>query len=47
MPLLTNDGIVIPLKGLEKALGNSNHLTDIPFIAGSNRDEVKLMDRYC
>ena len=42
MPLLTNDGIVIPLKGLEKALGSSNHLTDIPFIAGSNRDEVKL-----
>ena len=42
MPLLTNDGIVIPLKGLEKALGSSNHLTDIPLIAGSNRDEVKL-----
>ena len=42
VPLLTNDGIVIPLEGLENALGSSNHSTDIPFIAGSNRDEVKL-----
>ena len=42
LPLLTNDGIVIPLEGLEKALGNSNLINDIPFIAGSNRDEVKL-----
>jgi para-nitrobenzyl esterase len=42
VPLLTNDGIVIPLEGLEKALGNSTHISAIPFIAGSNRDEVKL-----
>ena len=42
VPLLTNDGIVIPLEGLEKALGNTNHVSDIPFMAGSNRDEVKL-----
>ena len=42
VPLLTNDGIVIPLEGLERALGNSTHTSDIPFIAGSNRDEVKL-----
>ena len=42
VPLLTNDGIVIPLEGLEKALGNTNYLSDIPFMAGSNRDEVKL-----
>jgi len=42
VPLLTNDGIVIPLEGLEKALSNSNHVSDIPFMAGSNRDEVKL-----
>ena len=42
MPLLTNDGIVIPIEGLEKALGNPDHSIDIPFIAGSNRDEVKL-----
>ncbi|MEL0115391.1 MAG: carboxylesterase family protein [Gammaproteobacteria bacterium] len=42
VPLLTNDGIVIPFEGLEKALGKSTHSSDIPFIAGSNRDEVKL-----
>jgi len=42
VPLLTNDGIVIPLEGLEKALSNSNHVSDVPFMAGSNRDEVKL-----
>ena len=42
VPLLTNDGIVIPEEGLEKALGNSDYLSDIPFMAGSNRDEVKL-----
>ena len=42
VPLLTNDGIVIPLEGLEKALGSTNYVSDIPFMAGSNRDEVKL-----
>ena len=42
VPLLTNDGIVIPLEGLEKALANYAHISDIPVIAGSNRDEVKL-----
>jgi para-nitrobenzyl esterase len=42
VPLLTNDGIVIPLEGLEKALSNSSYVSDIPFMAGSNRDEVKL-----
>ena len=42
VPLLTNDGIVIPFEGLEKALGNSAYISDIPLIAGSNRDEVKL-----
>ena len=42
MPLLTNDGIVIPEEGLESSLGNNNYLTNIPFMAGSNRDEVKL-----
>ena len=39
VPLLTNDGIVIPKIGLEKALKNSKN---VPFMAGSNRDEVKL-----
>jgi para-nitrobenzyl esterase len=42
VPLLTNDGIVIPKEGLEKALSNPKYLNDIPFIAGSNKDEVKL-----
>ena len=42
VPLLTNDGIVIPKEGLEKALENPEHLNDVPFMAGSNRDEVKL-----
>ena len=42
VPLLTNDGIVIPFEGLQRALGNPAHTSDIPFLAGSNRDEVKL-----
>jgi len=42
VPLLTNDGIVIPKEGLEKALKNPEHLNDVPLMAGSNRDEVKL-----
>ena len=41
MPLLTNDGIVIPKIGLAEALKNPVN-KDIPVIAGSNRDEVKL-----
>jgi para-nitrobenzyl esterase len=42
IPLLTNDGIVIPEEGLEKALGKPDYMKDISFMAGSNRDEVKL-----
>ena len=42
VPLLTDDGIVIPKEGLESSLSNINHLSNIPFMAGSNRDEVKL-----
>ena len=42
VPLLTNDGIVIPIEGLEKSLANKKYLNDMPFMAGSNRDEVKL-----
>ena len=42
VPLLTNDGIVIPEVGLEKALKNSKYLHNVPLMAGSNRDEVKL-----
>jgi para-nitrobenzyl esterase len=42
IPLLNNDGIVIPKIGLEKALKNSKYVQKVPFMAGSNRDEVKL-----
>ena len=42
IPLLTNDGIVIPNEGLQSSLSNKNYLSNIPFMAGSNRDEVKL-----
>ncbi len=42
LPLLTNDGIVIPKIGLKKALSKKEHVNNVPTIAGSNRDEVKL-----
>ena len=42
IPLLTNDGIVIPIVGLQKALRNTEYVSKVPIIAGSNRDEVKL-----
>jgi para-nitrobenzyl esterase len=42
IPLLTNDGIVIPLIGLKESLSKKEHVNIVPTIAGSNRDEVKL-----
>ena len=42
IPLLTNDNIVIPSIGLAKALSDKKYLHNIPVIAGSNNDEVKL-----
>jgi para-nitrobenzyl esterase len=42
IPLLTADGVVIPLIGLSTALASKDHLNIVPVIAGSNRDEVKL-----
>ena len=42
MPLLTADGVVVPLIGLSNALSSKDHLNIVPTIAGSNRDEVKL-----
>ena len=42
IPLLTADNIVIPLVGLRKALSMSEFVNNVPTIAGSNRDEVKL-----
>ena len=41
IPLMTNDGIVIPKEGLYESFKNPTDPT-IPVIAGSNRDEVKL-----
>jgi para-nitrobenzyl esterase len=40
--LLTADGIVVPLIGLDKALSKKDLINNVPIIAGSNRDEVKL-----
>ena len=42
LPLLTADGIVIPVFGLKEALSKKDHVNIVPTIAGSNRDEVKL-----
>ena len=42
IPLMTADGVVIPIMGLRKALASKEHLNIVPTIAGSNRDEVKL-----
>ncbi len=42
LPLLQADGIVIPKEGLRKALANPNNSKNIPIIAGSTKDEVKL-----
>ena len=42
LPLLQSDGIVIPKQGLRNALSNPKYIKQIPIIAGSNKDEVKL-----
>ncbi len=42
IPLLTNDGLVIPSIGLRKALKNKEFVNNVPTILGSNRDEVKI-----
>ena len=42
IPLLTNDGIVIPKIGLKEALSKKEFVNNVPTIAGSNRDEVKF-----
>ena len=42
LPLLQSDGIVVPKEGLRKALSNPKYVKDIPIIAGSTKDEVKL-----
>ena len=40
--LLTEDGIVIPEIGLTAALSKKEYVNNVPTIAGSNKDEVKL-----
>ena len=42
LPLLTNDGLVIPKIGLMDALSKKEHVNIVPTIAGSTRDEVKI-----
>ena len=47
VPLTTADGIVISKKGMLAALADSKTATDVPVIAGANRDEVTLwMSRH-
>ena len=42
LPLLTRDDIVIPAIGLREALSKNELINNVPLIAGSNADEVKL-----
>ena len=42
IPLLTDDGLVIPSIGLRKALASRDYVNNVPTILGSNRDEVKI-----
>ena len=42
LPLLTNDGLVIPKIGLRDALSKKEYVSHVPTIAGSTRDEVKI-----
>ena len=42
LTILTADGIVIPEIGLTSALSKKEHINNVPTIAGSNKDEVKL-----
>ena len=42
LPLLTNDGIVISKIGLKESLSKEELINNVPTIAGSTRDEVKI-----
>ena len=42
IPLLTNDGIIIPKVGLREALSKKDYVNSVPTMIGSNRDEVKF-----
>lgn len=41
-PLTTADGVVVPLEGLEAALGNPEYAKNVPVMSGANKDEVTL-----
>ena len=47
IPLLTSDDIVIPKIGLKEALYRKDIVNNVPTIAGSNRDEVKVVVINC
>jgi para-nitrobenzyl esterase len=42
LTILTGDGVVIPEIGLLEALSKKKYVNNVPTIAGSNKDEVKL-----
>ncbi len=42
LPLLTRDGIVIHVKGMSAGLAAAKNKSNIPVIAGSNKDELSL-----
>ena len=42
IPLVTRDGIVIPLQGIQASLEDPKNNKNIPVIAGSNKDELSL-----
>ncbi|MDB9812983.1 carboxylesterase family protein [Gammaproteobacteria bacterium] len=42
LPLVTRDGLVIPLKGIQAGLADPENNKNVPVIAGSNKDELSL-----
>ena len=42
IPLVTRDGLVIPLSGIQAALKDPANKKNIPVMAGSNKDELSL-----
>jgi para-nitrobenzyl esterase len=42
LPLVIEDGVVVPTVGLRSAIGDSALLNPVPVITGTNRDEMKL-----
>lgn len=42
LPLVTRDGLVIPLEGVQAALNDPANSKNIPVMAGANKDELSL-----